>query len=178
MVLIACASGVTAWAQSPNQPALRQQEPAAEEAPAAQVPAVPPSQSGLIGAIGRWVEESTSDVSSKLSGARKTIDTVNQGAARSGEQAVGVARGAAEGIISLPSSRIVSGRSVCAVTANGAPDCRAAAETLCKSKEFQRGTSLDTQTAETCPPQVYLAGRPPKPGECKVETFVTRAVCQ
>ncbi len=176
--MIACLSGAMAWAQVPNQPAQFQQEPAAEEAPAEQPPAPPPSQSGLIGAIGRWVEESTSDVSSKLSGARQTIDSVNKDATRSGEKAVGAARGAAEGIIGLPASRILSGRAVCTITPNGAPDCRAAAESLCKAKDFRRGTSLDTETAETCPPQVYLAGRPPKPGECKVETFVTRAVCQ
>lgn len=178
VAVIVCVSGAAAWAQAPNQRAPFQQEPVAEEAPAEQPPAVPPSQSGLIGAIGRWVEESTNDVSSKFSGARQTIDDVNKDAARSGEKAVGAARGAAEGIIGLPASRIISGRSVCTITANGAPDCRAAAESLCKAKEFRRGTSLDTETAETCPPHIYLAGRPPKPGECKVETFVTRAVCQ
>jgi hypothetical protein len=150
-----------------------------------QQPAPAPHQPGLIGAIGRWFEESSNDMSSRLKGAQQSIDTLNQRANRAGEEAAGaakdaagIARDAAQGLTTLPASRVVSGRSVCLTAPNGAPDCKAAADTLCKSRQFGRGTSLDTETAETCPPQVYLSGRPPKPGDCRIETFVTRAVCQ
>ena len=37
---------------------------------------------------------------------------------------------------SLAPARIATGRERCAIAANGAPDCRLAAETLCKSKGF------------------------------------------
>lgn len=158
--------------QQQQQPQQQPQQPA-------------PHQPGLIGAIGRWFEESSNDMSSRLKGAQQSIDTLNQRANRAGEEAAGVAKDAAgiakeaaQGLTTLPASRVVSGRSVCVAAPNGAPDCKAAADALCKSRQFGRGTSLDTETAETCPPQVYLSGRPPKPGDCKIETFVTRAVCQ
>jgi hypothetical protein len=73
---------------------------------------------------------------------------------------------------------VVTGRAACPVTANGAPDCHAAAEQLCKAKGFKSGKSLDIETAEKCSVKAYLTGRTGKPGECRTENFVTRAVCQ
>jgi hypothetical protein len=63
------------------------------------------------------------------------------------------------------------------VAPNGAPDCIAAAITLCKGKGFAGGTSADMTTADVCPAQVYLSGRSGGEG-CHTETFVSRAVCQ
>jgi hypothetical protein len=78
----------------------------------------------------------------------------------------------------VPPSRIVDGRGRCEVAPNGAPDCAAAAKSVCAAKGFQAGQSVATQTEEKCPARVLLSGRSPAAGECKTETFVTRAVCQ
>jgi uncharacterized membrane protein len=78
----------------------------------------------------------------------------------------------------MPGSRIVSGRERCGTAANGAPDCRAAAETMCKAKGFESGSSIDFVTAEKCTAQAMAGGRRPLAGECPVEHIVTRALCQ
>jgi hypothetical protein len=39
---------------------------------------------------------------------------------------------------------MVSGRAACVVASNGAPDCKAGADELCRSKGFKEGKSLDT----------------------------------
>jgi hypothetical protein len=75
-------------------------------------------------------------------------------------------------------SRIVNGHARCEVAPNGAPDCAAAAKSVCGAKGYQAGQSVATQTEEKCPARVLLSGRSPEAGECKVETFVTRAICQ
>ena len=86
------------------------------------------------------------------------------------------AKDAAGALVTNP--HIVNGRARCEVAANGAPDCAAAAATVCRGKNFQTGKSVATQTEEKCSARVLLSGRSPAAGECKVETYVTRAVCQ
>jgi hypothetical protein len=78
----------------------------------------------------------------------------------------------------LPQTRILSGRAKCAVAGNGAPDCRLAAEAVCRQNGRAGGRTLEIQSAEECPTQVWLTRRQPEPGECKMATYVTRAVCQ
>jgi len=73
---------------------------------------------------------------------------------------------------------VVSGRAACTVAANGAPDCKAAADRLCQSKGHKEGKSLDTDAAEKCSPKVYLPGYKRQSGDCKTENYVTRALCQ
>jgi hypothetical protein len=63
---------------------------------------------------------------------------------------------------------VVSGREQCAAALNGAADCSAAGNALCRAKGFQAGSSVDTQT-EYCFDR-SRAGV----GNC---TFVTRAAC-
>ena len=72
----------------------------------------------------------------------------------------------------------VKGRAVCPVAANGAPDCKAAADKLCQSKGFKEGKSLDVDTTRNCSAKALLSGRKPEESECRTETYVTRAVCQ
>jgi hypothetical protein len=72
----------------------------------------------------------------------------------------------------------VSGREQCAIAPNGAPDCRVAAEAMCKANGFKTGSSVDYETAENCPPQAFLNGRKPAPGECPLEHVVIKAMCQ
>lgn len=153
-----------AWAQAASPP----------EPPPSETPAPPPSRPGLIDAIGRWVDQSRDEVTEKLKGAQKSIDNLN--AATQG--AASATRDAAESLTTLPGARVVAGRVVCATAANGAPDCKAAADELCRSKGHRGGRSVESEAAENCPMQVLLSGRRPQPGDCKTETYVTRAVCQ
>ena len=46
------------------------------------------------------------------------------------------------------------------------------------TRQLVLGRSLDTESAETCNPRVFLPGYQRKEGDCRVETFVTRAACQ
>jgi hypothetical protein len=73
---------------------------------------------------------------------------------------------------------VVTGRERCVMASNGAPDCRRAAEAVCRANGLPTGKSLDIQSAEDCPPQVWALGRPAQPGDCKTNTYVTRALCQ
>ena len=61
-----------------------------------------------------------------------------------GGQARDAAKDATGAIMALPNARVVTGRERCAPAPNGAPDCQAAADTVCKGKGFQGGKSLDT----------------------------------
>jgi len=78
----------------------------------------------------------------------------------------------------LGGTRVVTGRERCVIAPNGAPDCRVAAETMCRAKGFSSGSSVDYQTAENCPAQAFMNGRKPMPGECPIEHVVTKAMCQ
>jgi hypothetical protein len=79
--------------------------------------------------------------------------------------------------VKIPAARVVAGHERCALAPNGAPDCVAAANAMCKTKGFDAGKSVDMTTAEICPAQVYLSGRNSGEG-CHTETFVSRAFCQ
>jgi hypothetical protein len=68
----------------------------------------------------------------------------------------------------LQSAAIVSGREDCTATSNGASDCSAAANALCRKRGFAAGASVDTQT-EYC----FDRSRGGM-GNCAV---VTRAAC-
>ncbi len=87
-------------------------------------------------------------------------------------------KGTLDTLTNIPVAGFASGRALCPRSANGAPDCYAATETLCKDKGYTTGRSLDTESAETCNPRIYLPGYQRKAGDCRIETFVTRAACQ
>jgi hypothetical protein len=144
-------------------------------------PASPPSPQrspGFLESIGRWMDESAANMN-------KSLDDMWQGAARNSSEAAkasneatsNLARGTADALGKLGAGRIATGRARCAIAANGAPDCRLAAEQLCKSKGFSTGNSLENETVERCSPLVLLRGNK-KPGECPIEHTVTRAMCQ
>lgn len=73
---------------------------------------------------------------------------------------------------------VIKGRMACPLSANGAPDCKAASDRLCQSKGFKEGKSLDTDSARSCSPKALLSGRKPDEGDCKTENYVTSALCQ
>ena len=85
---------------------------------------------------------------------------------------------AAGAVARLPLTNVVSGKEMCINAPNGAPDCAAASEVMCRSKGFQRGASLDITSAYRCPAIVWSERREPNDKECVNESFVSKAVCQ
>ncbi|HEV7877408.1 hypothetical protein [Bradyrhizobium sp.] len=158
VVLPMMAMSDLAWAQATPQPAPSPQGPPAQSAPQRSEPA-PKENSGLINEIGKLLEKPAALLPT-LKGPKETIDD------------------AAGALSRLTTSPGVRGRAACPVAANGAPDCKAAADKLCQSKGFKEGKSLDVDTARNCSAKALLSGRKPEESECRTETYVTRAVCQ
>ncbi len=149
---------------------------AAPAAPAAQPAASPDAPAadrkpGFLEAVGHWFDDS-------VSGMGKGLESAWRGVGGVGTKAGTAAKDTADALGRLGATRVVSGRERCAIAPNGAPDCRLAAETICKAKGFNTGNSVDYETAENCPAQAFLGGRKPAPGECPVEHVVTKAMCQ
>lgn len=181
---VLCASSIASAQQMQVAPAT-QPPPSATpvpETPPPPVPAAPPDQApksnpGLVEEIGKLfknsvtgLRDSASGLTSKLPSARETIDGINSSAKDATES---LSR-----MTPIGPQTMVNGRAACPAAANGAPDCKAASDKLCKDKGYKEGKSLDIETAEKCSARVYLSGRTGAPGECRTENFVTRAVCQ
>jgi hypothetical protein len=132
---------------------------------------------GFFAAIGRWFSRQYADVNSTFKDARRKVEGFGQEAGAAAKSTVEGAKDVAGAVARIPNVRTVSGHEKCQVAPNGAPDCVAAANAICKTKGFDSGRSLDMTTAEICPPKVWMAGRSIGP-ECRMETFVSRAVCQ
>jgi hypothetical protein len=153
-----------------------QQQLAPHDAPAPQLapmPAAPPvnppprGNPGLVEEIGKLLRNSATSLSSTLKDSREAIEDLNSRA-----------RDATEDLPRLGPQTVVHGRTVCPLAANGAPDCRTASDQLCKTKGYKEGKSVDIESAEKCSAKVYLSGRTGAPGECRMENYVTSAVCQ
>lgn len=170
------------------------QAPATEASPRAQIapawdsvspPAEPPSQSqpsqayvppasrpGLIDAVSGFVKDQVKD-------AQKSIESLNERVGEVNRNNTQAARDAVQGLgARLPGSHVVTGRAVCTLAANGSPDCTEGSNKLCRDKGYGDGRSLATETAQNCPARVLISGRTPRPGECRMDTFVTQAICQ
>lgn len=132
---------------------------------------------GFFAAIGRWFSQQSANVNSTFKDARQKVEGFSQDAGAAAKSTVEGAKDAAGAVARIPNVRTVSGHEKCQVAPNGAPDCVAAANAICKTNGFDSGRSLDMTTAEICPPKVWMAGRSTGP-ECRMETFVSRAVCQ
>ena len=164
VVLPAMALSDLTWGQGATQPAPSAQGAPAQPAPEQSEPAppdhpAPKENPGLINEIGKLLEKPGSLLPT-LKSPRETIDD------------------AAGALSRLTTSPGVKGRAACPIAANGAPDCKAAADKLCQSKGFKEGNSLDVDTARNCSAKALLSGRKPDESECRTETYVTRAVCQ
>ncbi|HVY58047.1 MAG TPA: hypothetical protein VHA77_09385 [Xanthobacteraceae bacterium] len=154
--------------------------PPVEPPPAAST--TPPQGPGLVDAFGHLFEQSLSAAGTGLGNAWGTLSTLGT---QAGSAASGVAKGAADAakgtadvVGRLPVSRIVVGHERCATAPNGAPDCQAAVDKLCRIQGFASGASLDTVSAENCPAEVVISGRPRTPEVCTYESFVTKAMCR
>jgi len=132
---------------------------------------------GFLAAVSRWWNEQTATVNSSFEDARKKVKSFSSAAGDAAKTTVEGAKDAAGAVVRIPAARAVSGHEKCQVAPNGAPDCVAAANTMCKAKGFDSGKSLDMTTAEVCPAKVYMSGRSTGP-ECTTDTFVSRAFCQ
>lgn len=196
-VVCSAASGVllllahAASAQQPPQPqdpqsgtALQTTNPRTVQPPATAVPTP-----GTLEQVGRWIDTAGAGIGRAFKGTiggfggiGGQAGTAAQGAADAATSvAKGVAQGAADvatAAVRLPASRIASGRERCTFAPNGAPDCRGAADALCKNMGFQSGTSIEFENAENCPAEVLLAGRRRHEGDCPVDYFVTKSLCQ
>ena len=117
--------------------------------------------------MGKLFEKSLS-VLPTLKSPSETIDDLNARAKDAGDTLSRLAK---------PAS-MVTGRMGCPVAANGAPDCKLAADKLCQAKGFKEGKSLNTDSAEKCSARVYMPGYKREPGDCRTENYVTRALCQ
>jgi len=137
----------------------------------------PKEDSGFFTAVGRWFSQQSANVNSTFKDARQKVEGFGQEAGAAAKSTVDGAKDAAGAVARIPNVRTVSGHEKCQLAPNGAPDCVAAANAICKTKGFDSGRSLDMTTAEICPPKIWMAGRSTGP-ECRIETFVSRAVCQ
>lgn len=168
MVLSGLIASIEPSGAQGDQPPPAEPPPAASLAPQppAGPPADPPSpgRPGLIDKLGDWLRDSADGVAAGLKGTQQRIEDIN--------------KGTLDTIARVPVAGLAAGRSLCPRSANGAPDCYAATEKLCKDKGYSTGRSLDTESAETCNPRVYLPGYQRKDGDCRTDTFVTRAACQ
>jgi hypothetical protein len=176
-----------AAAQQPPPAALQSPPQAQPDAPPppAPSPLAIPTPPEVIGAIGRFLDQSISNVGAGVKGAGDTLGAGVRGAGETlggatdaaGDLAKGVTD-AAGAVARLPLGNVVSGWERCTTAANGAPDCGGASDALCKAKGFARGNSVDITTARKCPATVWLEKRQPTEAECVNESFVSRAICQ
>lgn len=162
-----------AVAQTPppaDNPPPAQAEPPAETKPETP-PAAPAEKPGFFDQMNRWLEKSATDFNENLKKMKSSVDEFNERAGKAAKES-------SDALSKLPGVRIIEAREKCENAPNGSPDCVAAAEKICKGKGFTTGKSVDTQSSQRCPARVWLSGRAPAPGECSMQTFVTRAMCQ
>ena len=152
------------------------QEPANANPPAP-APAPQAEDHGFFSTIGRWFDQTATNIKSGLGSAGSTVQNFGHEAGVVAKSTVNTAKDAAGAVAALPTARFVKGHETCALASNGAPDCLAAANVICKAKGYTSGKSIDMTTAEVCPAQVYLSGRTSGEG-CHIQTFVSRALCQ
>jgi hypothetical protein len=164
-----------AWPQAAAPPAAPEVQTAAPDQaapqPGAPAPSAPPparqENPGLLNEIGKMFEKPWSNLPT-LKSPSEAIDNLNARAKDAGDSLSRMAR----------PSPMVAGRMICPVSANGAPDCKAASDRLCQSKGFKEGKSLTTDSAETCSAKVLVPGRTRKPDDCRTDNYVTHALCQ
>ncbi|MGD9836632.1 MAG: hypothetical protein AB7F72_00025 [Afipia sp.] len=173
--ILTVAAVTMAWATAAvPQQVQPQLQAAPSQQPAPPPPSAPPpadqGNPGLVEEIGKLLKDSASGLKSTLSGSGQVLDGLNSGAKDA-------ARGATDGlkrIAPLSGQTVATGRTLCPPAANGAPDCKLAAEQLCKEKGYGAGSSVDIESTQKCSAKAYFSGQ----SACRTENFVTRAMCQ
>ena len=166
MLMLAAGAGWPQAASPPDYPGVQEQTPQQGEAAPSPAPPARDGNPGLINEIGKLFEKLPT-----LKGPGETIDDLNA-------RAKDAAKDASDSLSRLAKPSLVSGRMVCPVSANGSPDCKLGADKLCQAKGFKEGKSLNTDSAETCSAKVYIPGRVRKPDDCRMDNYVTSALCQ
>jgi hypothetical protein len=162
-------------------------KPASDPPAATPVPEPPPAAEnpGFVGVFGNWMQQGVTSMSTGIDamfgaakGAADAASTVAKGAAGVAKGAADAAVDTAAGVTKLPVPGVASGREQCVLAGNGAPDCRVAAEALCRARGFTTGASVDFVTSEKCQPPYRSSSRDTPEGVCTLEHFVTRALCK
>jgi hypothetical protein len=167
--LACCLIVASAQAQQPpqQQPQGGGITPPAEVAPPT-ADAPPPSfRPGFLDALGRWFGDPKATIDSQVRSTQETLGALG-----------GQARDAAGNVVAIPGTRVITGRQLCPPATNGAPDCQQGVDALCRTRGFQSGRTLDVTSAHRCSARSWIAEGAPKGGPCRLETYVTRAVCQ
>jgi hypothetical protein len=174
------------WPQtSPPPQVLSPQIPPPQAAPPAASPQGPgspqpggstaqpaaPENPGLFNEMGKVLEKSLS-ILPTLKSPSETLDDLHAKTRDAVKDA-----GESLSRLTTPAS-MAEGRIKCSAAANGAADCKAAADRLCQAKGLKEGKSLSTDSVEACSAKVLIPGRTRKPDDCHTDYFVTRALCQ
>lgn len=177
LLLVEAAPALSQVQPPPPAQMLPGQPPAAQPAPPPEAP--PPKSGNVFDAIGRWWDKSSAEfkqsVEENNAKWRRNVDEQNAKWRELGAKTEQASREATEAFKNLSNVKIVEGRQVCEISANGSPDCQTAAEVFCKSKGFATGKSADITTSRNCK-AASLFRR--ETHECKVETAVIKAACQ
>jgi hypothetical protein len=183
--VISCLLALCLFALACVNSAAQTPSPEAPPPASADVPA-PPQPHGFFDAFGNWVQQGVANVGAgfgaMVGAVGEQAGQVAKGAADAASStakgAADVARDTATSVTKLPVTGVIGGRERCILAPNGAPDCRVAAEALCRAKGYVGGTSVDFETIEKCPPPYRVSSRNTPEGVCTMEHFVTRALCQ
>jgi hypothetical protein len=173
-VILLLAGAGEAWPQvappQPQAPSLGLQEQpqaAPQQAEPAPEPQPPAENPGLINELGKLID--------RIKPSKSTSETLDDLNSRTKD----AVKGAGDALSRLTKTgAMVSGRSACPAGADGTPDCKSAADQLCKAKGYGEGKSLNTDSAEKCSAKVLIPGRKRKPDDCHTDTYVTTALCQ
>jgi hypothetical protein len=165
-------------AASPAPPVAAPDIPPAQALPPSVPPAAAPAKKeGFFDAMERFWDKSAADFKASIEESRENWRKLNEQNEQAAREAAAAAKEAADALARFPNTKIIEGRARCELTANGTPDCIAAAETICRAKGFTIGKSADIQSSRKCSVRAWLSGNPS--GEaCTTETFVTKAACQ
>jgi len=164
-VLSIALGATTVCAQQKPPPAAPSQQ-AAPPVSSEPVPVPAQTDPGLIEGLGKLLKDSASGLTSKLPTPGQALDGLNSSTKD--------ATDSLKRIAPLSAQTMVAGRTICPPAPNGAPDCKAAADQLCKEKGYGAGSGVDIESAQKCSAKSYFTGQ----GACRTENFVTRAVCQ
>jgi hypothetical protein len=182
--------------------------PPVAAAPTIPPQAPPGNSPGFLHQLKVWWDQSIAVFDAKIKDTRGTVDDLNKKSSDAAKDAATATQGAMKGavdatkdaaaatqgamknaldatkdaaavIVRLPNTRVVELHARCETAPNGAPDCATAATNACRGKGFNGGQPLDVRTAEKCDTTpAFQAGQSPGKGECPIESWITRAVCQ
>ena len=114
----------------------------------------PAEEPGFFGGIVRWFDRQAAEFRLRTSRTpARHVENFSREAGIAAKTTVEGAKDAADAVARIPTARVVTGHEKCAIAPNGAPDCLAAANTMCRAKGFASGKSVDMTTAEVCPAQ-------------------------